>query len=314
MTNFLITAANSDISVGITRILRLNFPEAAIIGVAPDGNLPSSYFFDKVYAIPPVSEFDSYKKILEAILIEHQINILCPISEKELTVYTKESYKPLKNILINPTEVLRNCLDKYKTYQWLKKIGVEVPETTLLSDKSSSLFENCIIKPRSSAGSKNMYYVSNKYLFDALQMTYHRELDSFVVQRCIGSADDEYTCALWRFNDNYREIILKRKLLGGLTGEAETVINSQISQLLDKIANNIEGNFFINVQLRLEEGFPFVFEINPRFSSTVMLRHKVGFQDVLWSFRELLSMDNLPYIVPKPGAKLFRISEELIIS
>jgi len=42
----------------------------------------------------------------------------------------------------------------------------------------------------------------------------------------------------------------------------------------------------MNVQLRLTEQGPRVFEINPRFSSTVLMRHRIGFSDVLWSIQE----------------------------
>jgi len=43
----------------------------------------------------------------------------------------------------------------------------------------------------------------------------------------------------------------------------------------------------MNVQLRLTDVGPRVFEINPRFSSTVLMRHRMGFTDVLWMLDEL---------------------------
>ena len=42
----------------------------------------------------------------------------------------------------------------------------------------------------------------------------------------------------------------------------------------------------MNVQLRLTDRGPRVFEINPRFSSTVLMRHRMGFTDVLWAIEE----------------------------
>jgi carbamoyl-phosphate synthase large subunit len=42
----------------------------------------------------------------------------------------------------------------------------------------------------------------------------------------------------------------------------------------------------MNVQLRLTAAGPRVFEINPRFSSTALMRHRIGFSDVLWSLDE----------------------------
>lgn len=42
----------------------------------------------------------------------------------------------------------------------------------------------------------------------------------------------------------------------------------------------------MNVQLRLTDSGPRVFEINPRFSSTALMRQKMGFTDVLWAVDE----------------------------
>jgi len=43
----------------------------------------------------------------------------------------------------------------------------------------------------------------------------------------------------------------------------------------------------MNVQLRLTDKGPRVFEINPRFSSTVLMRHRLGYCDVLWAMDEV---------------------------
>ncbi len=311
---FLITAANSDISIGIAKILRESFPEALLVGVSPDGKWPGSHFFDHVFNIPLVSEFQEYKRVLEKIITDHNINILCPVSEKELLFFSMNQYNPLKGLLMNPKSIIENCLDKYKTYNWLKSIEVSVPETFLLSDDNAKLEGKWVIKPRSSAGSKNMYCIDNDILLKAIKYTYKDSLDNFVVQRHVGSMEDEYTCALWRFGGDYRSIILKRKLQGGLTGEAEVVYNSKISELLKKIEGHIIGNFFINVQLRCEKNVPYVFEINPRFSSTLVMRHKIGFQDVYWSFLSFLKTAIPLYEDPPQGVKLFRIANELIVS
>ena len=48
--------------------------------------------------------------------------------------------------------------------------------------------------------------------------------------------------------------------------------------LAEKI--NLEGS--INVQLKINKKRYAIFEINPRLSSTVMMRHKMGFKDCVW--------------------------------
>lgn len=293
--------------------MRSCIPDIKIIGVAPDGQWPASNFFDIVHDIQLVSNSTEYKKIIEKIIDRHSIHVLLPISEREIAFYRNNPSIFKTQVLINPMSVIDNCLDKYKTYSWLKSIHVSVPETYLLNDANAKTIQKCIIKPRKSAGSKNLYYVNNIKLYDAIQCIYKEEAEEYVVQREVGSKDSEYTCALWRFNEEFREIILKRKLVGGLTGEAKVEKHSAISKMLKKISNNIKGNFFINVQLRLEDNIPYVFEINPRFSSTVALRHKVGFQDVLWSIKYLNNGAILPYNDCSEGVKMYRLSDELIV-
>lgn len=313
MARFLITAANSDISISIARILRSSFLQCQLVGVAPDGKWPGSHFFDHLYNIPLVSEVKEYKSVLESVIKHHNIDVLCPVSEKELLFFSENHYNPIEKIVMNPKNILENFLDKYKTYTFLDSLNIPVPETFLMSDVRAKSLGKCIIKPRSSAGSKSMYSVDNNVLFDALVYTYKDSLDNFVVQHEVGTNDEEYTCALWRFDGSFRNIILKRKLQGGLTCEAQVVDNNAIESVLNKIATHIEGNFFINVQLRLENDRPYIFEINPRFSSTVMMRHKVGFQDVLWSFLSMIQMRVPSYSLSALNTKLFRIADEIVI-
>ena len=67
---------------------------------------------------------------------------------------------------------------------------------------------------------------------------------------------------------------------------ARVVKNKQVGNLLNVIAKgwNLEGS--INVQLRITKKGPMIFEINPRFSSTLYMRHKLCFTDVIWSLKE----------------------------
>ena len=42
----------------------------------------------------------------------------------------------------------------------------------------------------------------------------------------------------------------------------------------------------MNVQLRLTDNGLRVFEISPRFSSAVLMRHRLGYTDLLWAIEE----------------------------
>ena len=65
------------------------------------------------------------------------------------------------------------------------------------------------------------------------------------------------------------------------------LINDGIHEELDELSAilakemNLSGS--VNIQLRENEGQFYIFEVNARFSSTVHIRSKLGFKDVLWS-------------------------------
>ena len=79
---------------------------------------------------------------------------------------------------------------------------------------------------------------------------------------------------------------LLRELSGRLTGWAKVVNNDKVLKMCESIAVGMNLNGSINIQLRLTDKGPRIFEINPRFSSTVLMRHRIGFCDLLWAIDE----------------------------
>lgn len=316
--NYLISAANSDIAISMARILKHEKKDSNIIGIAPDDVYPAINYFDKVELIPFASD-ESYFNTLLSYIYKYKIDVFIPVSESELSFFSDNinliSSQLNIKVLINDSYVLKQCLDKYKTYKWLSDNNVSVPETCILKNQYDGDFP-VIIKQRKSAGSKNIVIAKTKDLYFSFkkeQEIYNLQND-FVVQKCIGNINSEYTCAIWRYNNIFRHISLKRKLSGGATSEAIVVDNPKINELLFKISNIIKGDFFLNVQLRLEEGIPYVFEINPRFSSTVMMRHKFGFKDFIWSLDWLEKNHTSTYVPPLVNLRAYKVTNELIIS
>ena len=73
---------------------------------------------------------------------------------------------------------------------------------------------------------------------------------------------------------------------------------------------NLKGS--INIQLRIHKEVPMVFEINPRFSSTILFRHLLGFKDLEWSINELFDQDISNYSKPKRGQRFYKGYQEYI--
>lgn len=311
----LISAANSDIADSLCRIYRGAYPKEKVFGIAPDGIWPASSVFDKVYKIVKVDD-PAYLKTLLAILEDESIEIFVPVSEDELRFFTKNLVLwPSKvRVLINPPSILSACLNKINTVHWLGKIGVKCPETMTL-DRVHPEQLPIFIKPKESAGSKHSYTIHTWEFFKGLLKEFEHlgiKLEDMIAQHYLADQEQEYTCALSKINSQGNYLILKRKLLGGITGKAEISHHPGILKILKKISSSFKDDFFINVQLRLENGEPFVFEINPRFSSTVMLRHLVGFQDFIQHIKSLKGeLSPVAYSITE--RKMFRVFREVVV-
>ena len=78
--------------------------------------------------------------------------------------------------------------------------------------------------------------------------------------------------------------------------------------IADKI--NLSGS--INIQLRKKGERVAIFEINPRFSSTVKFRHMMGFEDVIWSIQDKLEMSIDTYHINHSINKFYKGFSEYV--
>lgn len=313
----LISAANADVCLSMARILKGDdyYSAAQIIGLTPDGAWPARQYFDEIISIPMVRDAD-YRERLVSIVNSIRPDIFVPFSEAELSWLQghPDVLKDLNTkVVINPPSVLDVFLDKKDTADYLDRIGVPVPVTYTVDDIAP---ENLpvIIKPRRSAGSKNMALIRNMAQLQGFREQYAQSLNDFIAQELIDIQDAEFTCGVWRCGDQLRHCTFRRRLQGGMTGYARVEQHDAIDRALEKIAQSISGDFFINVQLRMRDNVPYVFEINPRFSSTVMMRHRIGFADFIWTLDHYCGRGAPPAWTPPLDTVIFRVSDECIVN
>ncbi len=312
-----ISAANADVCLSMARIIKSSdfYKNVRLIGLTPDSPWPAREYFDDIITVPLASD-PAYGAALADIFAKEKPDIFIPFSEAELSWFVKNPGVaitfPVK-IIMNSPDILDIFLDKQKTAVFLKAVGLDVPVTLAPGDVTVGDLP-VLIKPRCSAGSKNMAVIRNQAQLDGFRQEHSHDLDKYIAQELIDVSDAEFTCGVWRGGDVLRYCAFRRKLQGGMTGFARVERISAIDLALEKIARAIKGDFFINVQLRLREEIPYIFEINPRFSSTVMMRHKIGFQDLIWTLDRALGRPESPFLQPSEGTEIFRVSEECIVS
>jgi carbamoyl-phosphate synthase large subunit len=295
----------------MARILRDIMADIHLVGTEIHDDHPAQAYFDKV--LPVLRADDSgYQLCLQDIVRKYNIDLIIPSTEAEIGFFVEQGkIDDIFNVpvLIANESMVKTGLDKYKTSEYLKKIGVLSPWTVWLGQGKPVSFP-CIIKPRVGCGSKNIAVVQEE-----TYSQYSDFGDKYIWQEYLYPDNEEYTCGVFRSSSGeIRTITIKRQLQGGLTGKGVVVEDKSIRELLEKLADESGLIGSINAQLRLTAKGPVIFEINPRFSSTVMFRHKMGFQDLLWSLEDKFNLQLSTYSVPVEGTRLYRVSNEVILN
>jgi carbamoyl-phosphate synthase large subunit len=278
----LITGIGGDIAQGVASILRESRPDLYLIGVDAHSEHGGRLFVDAFEVVPSATAFN-YCNQLKAVIAKHGVEILIPMTEPELGVlYPFSDMFPGVHLVTAGAKVVAAGLDKLATIQALKTLGLSVPWTLPVTEAASPSFP-CILKNRYGSGSRAVFRLENSRDSDYFSKQY----PDAIYQELLEPADREVTCAVYRKHDGETICLqMLRRLTGGFTGWAKVIDDEETSNMCMKIAEGLDLRGSMNVQLRLTGQGPRVFEINPRFSSTVLMRHRVGFSDVLWSIQE----------------------------
>lgn len=284
----IVTGCGGDIGQSIGKILlKINFIKK-IYGCDISDKNAGIFIYKNFFKSIPCDD-KRYLKFLENVIISKNINIIIPISEPELRFFTKNRITQIGNAkILAPSYLARNVgFDKYKTIEYLKKFNLPYPKTNLLKDNEYKINFPFIIKSRIGSGSSKVHTINNTLQHNLLKPSLN---NNYIIQEFIKGKDNEYTCGLFRSkNGEIRTIIIKRKLSGGFTVYGEIVENKKIVKILEKLAFNLNLIGSINIQLKIYKNVPLIFEINPRFSSTVRFRDLLGFKDLEWCLNDLLN-------------------------
>jgi carbamoyl-phosphate synthase large subunit len=310
--NILVTGIAGDIGNGIGRILRDSGLAAKLIGCDIHEQHTGCFVFDKCFVVPRVDADDYIARML-AVAYDNEIDLIVPTSEPELRFLSRNGiFQQLRGIplIMANREAMEVGFDKLATAKFLESQGLPFPWTRVVKEQDPRELP-CIIKSRFGAGSREVRCVDHA----ALIQPYRQINPDHIWQEYLGTADEEYTCGVFRsVSEEVRVIVFRRRLSAGFTTYGEVVDNQEIDRLCHALAKAVMLNGSINIQLRMTERGPVVFEINPRFSSTVVFRNLMGFRDVIWAISVRLHGVLPPYEhPPRVGTKFFRKFEEIVL-
>ncbi len=311
LKKILVTGCGGDIALSIARILKSEGVALWIVGCDITESHAGRFFYDSIHLLPKVTSSD-YQKSLKALIETLAPDMIVVGSEPEIRFFAQQDLHEKAfgvPVICANKSAMDVGFDKLRTAEFLKKLGAPSPWTLPVAT-SDPLEIPCIVKDRTGSGSKTIAVVDDSTLVEY----YRKKLPDGIWQERLLPDNQEYTCGLYGARDgSIRHFVARRQLVGGLTGSGEVVHNGDIHRLLLAIARALVLRGSINVQLRLTAKGPVVFEINPRFSSTVMFRHLFGFKDVIWSIQEKMGLNPDHYVDTSAGRTFYRGAAEFIV-
>jgi carbamoyl-phosphate synthase large subunit len=301
--SILVSGASGDIGIGIGRILKSeNFEN--VYGCDINEDSWGVCVFDNTLKVPR-ADADNYIQVLISVINKLKIDLFIPSSEAEIKVLINQR-EPLDvllgcQVLIADTTTVNIALDKLSTANFLKQNNINAP-WTMNVDQELPLSLPCIFKPISGQGSKGLEIIKDNARAKVLLNS-----TGYIFQELLTPDDQEYTCGVFRSKaGELRLIHMNRTLSGGFTGKGTIVESKEIDLYVSSIAKALNVVGAVNMQLRLTAKGPVLFEINPRLSSTVVFRHKLGFEDLIWALEDLANLPIRKYDKPKAGIQFYR--------
>lgn len=329
----------------ILKALRLADTPYEIIGGDMNPYSEGLAHVDYPYILPPVTDPDYLPAVLR-VCRKHGVRALFHGSEPELKMFSahREEIESQGILLpVNPAAVIDLCMDKFKTFTWLREHGFTSPETMLITSRDDLKrvdFLPAVLKPSvGGGGSNNLFLAQTKREAEFLGESLLDNIGPFIVQQYVGTTDSEYTVGvLCDLDGNFiNSIAVKRMILSGLSnrikignrmgddGFGEILgISSGVSQgdigpypevtgPCERVTLEMGCRGAVNFQCRYFEGSVYVFEINPRFSGTTSLRAMVGYNepDILIR-RHVLDEEIEPRFPYRSGTIVRGLSETFI--
>jgi len=298
----LITGCSGVIGQGLGHLLDVTGSAGQVVGCDPSEDHPGTRVYDAC-ARSRSPEAPDYLESVSAIATRHSADLVIPMSEASIWRFVQEGITELDGVplLLPNRRAIEIGHDKLRTAEHLKSVGLAAPWTRIVGEGAPPEVP-CVLKMRVGSEGENFVRIPDRELADY----YGSRRPDDIWQELLLPDDREFTCGLYRTRrGEVRLINLHRSLRAGITASARLVENEGVRQYLVDLAESLELQGSINVQLRLTDRGPVAFEINPRFSSSVVLRHLLGFQDFLWALREARGLDAGPYRLSPPGSRAY---------
>lgn len=275
-TNILITAASRRVPlVNAFRSAVARQGGGRVVVTDVNALSPAVYAGDRSYLVPLTSDPTYLDEVL-AICAAERIGLLIPTIDDELPVFGAAVDRFAASgvrVVVSSVATTSLCNDKFETCRVLRARGVAAAESFLPSMVAADAALPLFIKPRYGRGGVG-----------AVAARTARELEFFrdyvaepVIQEYLSGP--EFTIdVLCDFAGRPLSIVPRERVVvrAGVIDRGRTVKDQALIDLARACTSALSFVGPINIQCRVHQGRPTVFEINPRFSGGIPLTIEAG--------------------------------------
>ncbi len=301
-----VSAAGSPLGQSIYKALRTSNLDIDIY-MTDISHTAAGFFLNKKEknTILPLVNSKEYKEAFFSFLQEKNIQVFFPTITQDY-VFIDNYRDEIKKIgvLIGGAgySTYELCNDKFFCFEKLRIGGIKIPKTFLVNHSEIhhlKLEFPVILKPRFGASSNDIFKVESMEKLTALLLCFP---EGYFIGQEYMSDLDEYTIGVYRSLDKSieRAFVIKRELKFGLSYKGEVLDSNEIANYALEVCRTLGTEFSANVQLKIHNGEPYAFEVNPRLSSTTSVRAKFGFNEPELIIRDLFNdLDNYNWDMKK---------------
>jgi len=313
MKTVLVSGASGVVGYGILDSLKHN-KNLKLIGTTIYDRSVAPAFCDAFEKLPRTSDA-GYLSALTDIIKKYAIDMVIPSIEDDMIFWNNHKMELLEAgtfPLLNKSELIMLCADKWKFYEKLKETnGAKYAIPTYVNKDFDTLRTPFLIKPIRGFGSKGIVKINDIESFDK----YKAGIGSvYIVQPIIGDDEEEYSIsAFFDMSSNMQDFLTLRRKLSpeGFTQTGETVFDKKWEEVILELADIFKPVGPTNFQFRLTEDGPKLLEINPRISSATSIRAAFGYNESEMSVDYFLDSKPVGRVEKKSGYAIRYIAEKV---
>lgn len=295
--NVLVHAVGSPLGQSILKALQMSELKINLYVCDIFNDAPGLFMVPPEYQVilPPVKDA-GFHSFMSEFIKNKEITFVFPVISLEHDYYHlhEKHYLDAGVKVITLNQKIYDLLNnKYQCFEYLKQKGIRIPQS-ILADQAGQYIDQLdhfpgsfVLKPIYGASSNDLFIIKEKDRL--IQFVNLYPVNYFMIQEYI-DAKEEYTVGVYRSpKRNYEDsLVIRRELKFGLSYKGEVIEDQSISDYAVEVCRSFDTEYSANVQLRVRDGLSYVFEINPRLSSTTCVRAHFGFNEPEMIIKDLL--------------------------